>query len=282
LHTFKLFDTLGKINAMDKKFLEGFVEITAAAGLSPREAHDLLTKQATPVTSFRQLAGMGAKLLGKKIAGGASSAGGGLKSLAKNKAFWGLTGLGAAGYGTYKGVQALNNKLNDVNRYISDYTNTYDPSQGAPPSGSVAGSPTYTQWGEPGNTPRIADPFNPSTPQATAASAAIPKDVQQYAADQRAMRSAVANRRKIDRTIAEAQGKYDAANRQITNPGGIDAVADLVDEVPIIGPIAQSWQQRPVKTIEEQTKKLSEQRAAREKELERIAELERRIKENKQ
>jgi hypothetical protein len=267
---------------MDKKFLEGFAEITAAVGMSPRQAHELLIKQAAPIPTFRQWAGTGARLLGSKLRGGTSSAGRGLKTLAKTKAFWGLAGTGAAGYGAYAGFNALNNKLNDVNKYVSDYTNTYDPSQGAPATGSVAGSPSYTQWGTPENAPRVADPFNPQPQQSPVAPVSVPKDAQQYAADQRAMRSAVANRRRIDRAIAEAQGKYDDANRRITNPGGIDAIADLVDETPIIGPVAQAWQNKPVKTLQEQAKKLEEQRALREQEAQRIADIEKRIKENKQ
>jgi hypothetical protein len=272
---------------MDKKFLEGFVEITAAAGISPRHAHAALIKKANKqrLISAGGRAVDWARNIFKRTPKNALPTTPPLKSPPRSpftrvaqlptrtKVIGAGAGLGAIGYAGYKGLQALN-----------DMTSEYkQPPTTSTPAPYVAGAPSYTHWGTPENAAPKADPFNPASTAARTSvdSGKLPVDARQYASDQRALRSARSQQKKIDEMLGTAQVAADEELNRINNPTTFDAIADATDEIPLIGYFSKKWLEAPANRLDEQSKIIAEQKAKKEEIARQIADTEKRISENK-
>lgn len=226
---------------LDRKFLEGFSEVSAANGLPPSQAHQLLMKEAK-IGGALKLIGLGA----------------------------GATGLGIAG--TKYGLGKVNDYLINRERKIAAYYNPgvygYGVQESAPSTSAPSTSaPHYTAWGEdtsldnkqwgsslPSNATTIGTTASSSTP--TLSKNVIPITESSMNA----------------REIADLQGKYDKARQEfsLANLNVEDANKEFVTsknrlttpnrirEVPLIGSAYNWWNARDFQNKADKLKELTE------------------------
>ena len=233
---------------MDKKFLEGFAEITAASGLSPSQAHELLTKESKSAL-FAGLKGF--KDAWKAARPAAKSGHGFLRGNIKpiSVGVGGTLAAGGVGYGISRLADAAKNQLATYNRYLDNYAGGAPQSPGmAAPSASFG--PSYDHWGT---------PYYPTQPAAiTKPEPDFIRDPEGYAAAKRSEFDARAQKAEIEKQFEEAQRNYNSSRERIDNPGPFDAFINSARNLPLIGGMAADIGDRPVSKLKEQQKKIED------------------------
>jgi len=223
---------------LDRKFLEGFSEVSAANGLPPSQAHQLLMKEAK-IGGALKLLGLGA----------------------------GATGLGIAG--TKYGLDKFNESLiNSANR-TKDYYNEGVYGYGVPEPAAVATTPTphYTSWGEDNSidnkqwdssipaTTAVASPkATPTTPTLSAGVRPITEssmNAKEITEAQGQYDRAKQEFSEVNRKIEDANKQFQLYRNRLTSP-------NMVRESFLIGPAYNWWNSRGFQNQADKLKELTE------------------------
>ncbi len=226
---------------LDRKFLEGFSEVSAANGLPPSQAHQLLMKEAK----------LGA--LSKVLIGGA-----------------GLAGLASIPAATYFGGKALLNKVNEgmvnLGNRQKDYYSGGVYGVGAPPSitNAPSSAPHYTSWGEDtslgNNQWGTSGSTAPTTTAGTSSTSPnikpmqLPSDARAFSQAQRQYDAARTNYSTVNRQIEEANRAAEKYRQRIQNP-------NLIREIPILGGMYENYTSNALQKETDRLKQLAEQQS---------------------
>jgi hypothetical protein len=217
---------------LDRKFLEGFSEVSAANGLPPSQAHQLLMKEA----KFGSLA----KILG--------------------------LGTVVAAPTVYFGGKALLDKANEglinFGNRQKDYYGGGVYGVGAPPSitNAPSSAPHYTSWGEDtslGNNQWGTSGSTTASPSTTSTSPNItpmqfPSDAKAFSQAQRQYDLSKMNYSTVNRQIEEANKAAARYRQRIQNP-------NFIREIPILGGMYENYTANALQQETDRLKQLAEQ-----------------------
>lgn len=222
---------------LDRKFLEGFSEVSAANGLPPSQAHQLLMKEA----KFGSLA----KILGL-----------------------GTLGTAIAAPTVYFGGKALLDKANEglinFGNRQKDYYGGGVYGVGAPPSitNAPSSAPHYTSWGEDtslGNNQWGTSGTTAAAPSGSTSSTSpnitpmqLPSDAKAFSQAQRQYDAARTNYSTVNRQIEEANKAAARYRQRIQNP-------NFIREIPILGGMYENYTSNALQQETDKLKQLAEQ-----------------------